>query len=162
VPKNQAALNKQLVPTPGTARHVSCHFRGRRGTATRYEYKNVMNLPLLVATLALPMTVLAGEISEVRVLDYEFRDIKVLSSPIELSEFKELWLKKSVHKPSMVEWLYKLDISSKGSGGDRWLYHPDGWVQVLTKGPASLYKIPSPESFNKIIGIHNKPLEPTR
>jgi hypothetical protein len=27
--------NPQLVPTPGTARHVSCGFRGRRGTAAR-------------------------------------------------------------------------------------------------------------------------------
>ncbi len=27
--------NTSLVPTPGTARHVSCCFRGRRGTALR-------------------------------------------------------------------------------------------------------------------------------
>lgn len=27
--------NLPLVPTPGTARHVSCGFRGRRGTAAR-------------------------------------------------------------------------------------------------------------------------------
>lgn len=31
----EAAHNKQLVPTPETARHVSCDVRGRRGTAAR-------------------------------------------------------------------------------------------------------------------------------
>lgn len=31
------AYNKQLVPTPETARHVSCRFLGRRGTAARYQ-----------------------------------------------------------------------------------------------------------------------------
>jgi hypothetical protein len=28
--------NKQLVPAPGTTRHVSWWFRGRRGTAARW------------------------------------------------------------------------------------------------------------------------------
>jgi len=30
------SANKQLVPTPETARHDSCWVRGRRGTAARY------------------------------------------------------------------------------------------------------------------------------
>jgi len=28
--------NKLLVPTPGTAHHVSCYFRGGRGTTARW------------------------------------------------------------------------------------------------------------------------------
>jgi hypothetical protein len=31
----EVAHNKQLVPTPGIARHVSYCVRGRRGTAAR-------------------------------------------------------------------------------------------------------------------------------
>lgn len=35
--------NPQLVSTPGTARHVSWCFRGRRGTAARYASREKLN-----------------------------------------------------------------------------------------------------------------------
>ena len=34
-----ATPNTLLVPTPETARHVSCCFRGRRGTSTRWALR---------------------------------------------------------------------------------------------------------------------------
>jgi hypothetical protein len=33
--------NPSVVPTPGTARHVSCGVRGGRGTSTRYLKKSL-------------------------------------------------------------------------------------------------------------------------
>lgn len=120
-----------------------------------------MKLFSLIATLVLPMIASAGDISRVSILDNEFREVKVISSRNGLSEFEEHWSKKSAHKPAAVEWHYKLDISNK-SGRDRWLYHPDGWVQVLSVTSTPLYKISSPEQFNQLIGVHNKPLGPAR
>ena len=120
-----------------------------------------MKILLIVAALLIPIISHAGEISNVRVLDSEFREVKVISTESELSQFEDLWSKKTKQGSIKVKWLYKLDISGK-SKGNRWLYHPEGWVQVLTKQHTTTYKISSPEQFNKLLGIHNTSLNRTR
>ena len=112
----------------------------------------------IVALLA-PLLVQAGEITKVSVWDSEFRQVKVISTESELSKFEELWSKKTKQDPIKVKWLYKFDIDSK-TKGNRWLYHPTGWVQVLSAKKVTVYKLSSPAEFNKLLGIHNTSFNP--
>ena len=50
--KKQVALNKQLVPTPGTAHHVSWYFRGRHDSTLEQNNKGFhgqLSMVLLIA-----------------------------------------------------------------------------------------------------------------
>jgi len=107
-----------------------------------------------ITALIFPLLAHAGEITKVSVLDSELRQVKVISTESELSQFEELWSKKTKQDPVKVKWLYKLDIDTK-TNGNRWLYHPTGWVQVLSAKKVTAYKLSSPEEFNKLLGIHN-------
>ena len=105
---------------------------------------------LLAAILLIPLTGYSGEITKVSVLDSEFREIKVLSTKTEISRFAELWSKRSKQEPIKVWWPYKLDISEK-SKSERWFYHPDGWVQLLSAKTPKVYKLSSPEEFHELL-----------
>ena len=123
----------------------------------------------LAFAMLLPLSAMADTIVEVSVLDSEFRVVKVLTSNEDLSLFNQMWSEKIKQKKRdstelfyMQNPHYKLDIrssdpkQSRGWESRRWIYHPDGSVQVLSKGIVPTYKVPSPEEFNKLISAETK------
>ena len=75
---------------------------------------------------------LNSEITRVAVLDGEFRKVNTLSSQDDINKFKFFWDSKStLTDEKIIDWSgsYKLDISTN-DGGNRWMYHPEGWVSV--------------------------------
>lgn len=102
----------------------------------------------------------AGEISLVKVRNQKFEIVKVINDKASLQLFERIWKTKRKVKSSVApQWLYKIDIEGKGHG-DRWLYDPGGYVQVLSKAKVPIYEIPTPDPFNQLIGTHNKGVVP--
>lgn len=91
----------------------------------------------------------------VKVFDSNFKCIKTLSSPEELSKFERLWTKKEiVSLPSKPSWNYKLDLIGFSKVG-RWLYCSSGHTELLTKSVSLPYQIQEHHQFNELLGIPN-------
>ena len=100
-----------------------------------------------------------GAFQEVKVMDRNGQSIKVLRDPSELQILAQHWSQRQEKgKPANISWIFHVNIRQ---GGDwtTWLYHPDGWMQVLTKQRVPTYKISEPEAVNKLLGIHNNRLK---
>lgn len=103
-----------------------------------------------------PVISVAGEISSVIVRNEKLEIINVLSNAKTISSFESLWKKKTKVSPSAkLVFAYKIDIKSQGNS-DRWLYSPEGFVQVLSKAKVTTYKIFAVHEFNELIGIQIK------
>ena len=110
----------------------------------------------LISAILFPSLVQSGEISAVTVFDTSFKKVSDIKSENKLTSFEGYWLKKKKVDPLKIKWQYLIDVSGKTTS-DRWRYHPEGWVQVLTKQQAKTYRISSVDEFNQLIGIkHNK------
>lgn len=121
-----------------------------------------INLILLTLIIIGAVVSSAGDITKVSVRDKNFAVVKVIKDHKLLQQFENTWKeKKKLKNLPLPQWLYKIDIEGKGYG-DRWLYDPAGFVQVLTKAKTPVYHIPDTESFNKLIGTHNLSQEPIR
>jgi hypothetical protein len=117
---------------------------------------------LILLAILLATQSIAGEISRVTVRNQNFDIVKVINDKAVLQQFEMIWNTRAKLKSSVnPQWLYKIDIEDKGRG-DRWLYDPSGYVQVLSKAKVPLYKIPAPNSFNQMIGAHNQAARPDR
>ncbi len=99
-------------------------------------------------------------ISKITVLNNDFKEVKLIEDPNELFEFTKQWNSKVDLKDGTVPFgvsaktkHYKIDVVAEGRS-TRWLYLPIGRVHILTKGPASTYKIEDIEAFNKLIGAN--------
>ena len=113
------------------------------------------NRALTICILLWAANAFAGDVSKVTVRNSDFQVIKTLNDKEPLEEFSKIWGSKQVYNGSEIpQWLYKLDIEQKGHG-NRWLYDPKGYVQVLSKARVPVYVLP-PEPFNKLIGAHNQ------
>jgi hypothetical protein len=115
-------------------------------------------LKLFVACTFLSLSACAADdVAQVSVRDSDFRPVKTLVSEPDLARFRELWSKKiKLSSEVKANFNYKLDLVTQGSGGGRWLYDPAGLVQALSVKQTSMYKISSPEEFNKLLGIESK------
>ena len=120
--------------------------------------KIIISIPILFLCLTSVLSI-AGEISKVTIRNEHFDVITVLEDAKAIQSFEVLWKRKTKF-PSPVETKlsHKIDIESKGRS-ERWLYSPEGFVRVLSKSKVPTYRISSVDEFNKLIGLHNKPLK---
>jgi len=80
---------------------------------------------------------------------------RTLTAKVDLSQFHQLWSKKIKQElPPNIDWTYSIRISTENKSA-LWLYHPSGWVKVLSKTVVPVYKLGTPEDFNHLLGIHN-------
>lgn len=100
-----------------------------------------------------PIWTTAEDIAFVQVLDDQFRLVRKLTSTDDLAAFRDLWSGRVKYKGAAVmRPRYKIDVREDHKGA-RWLYDPDGFVQVLSKAETPVYQLPSPAAFNKLLGI---------
>jgi hypothetical protein len=77
---------------------------------------------------------------------------RTMTSAEELEAFRALWSSRKKLPPNTpLQVQYKFTILS-GGRGDTWFYDPSGLAQVLTKARTPVYRLPSPEAFNRLIG----------
>lgn len=96
--------------------------------------------------------------------DQDNQIIKVITSDRDLAAFRDMWSTMSEAEPA--SWTpaagrshYKLDIQWTRRAGrtrtSRWLYHPDGFVNLVAKWRAiwvaPLYRAPTPAEFETIL-----------
>jgi hypothetical protein len=86
-------------------------------------------------------------------LDPDPQVLRTLASAEELEAFTELWSTRvtlgNVPKPDAS---YRFYIGRERRG-DSWYYNPEGFVWMLTIQRKPLYRLPSPEAFNTLLGI---------
>ena len=108
-----------------------------------------------------------ADIVEVSVFDDYFQRIKTLEPGPELAAFGEFWSQRA--EAQLALWPspglrspYKIDIRRFDPRQDRhtttrWLYDPTGLARLVEIWPplssASLYSLPDPAGFNKLLGI---------
>ena len=105
------------------------------------------------------------DITKVTIRDPRFQLVKEIDGGDDLAAFRRMWddrieadpgLWKSAGQEFYGHGAYKLDIR-RAKSGSRWLYHPSGLTKVLAIWRAiwvaPLYRLRSPEEFNKLIGI---------
>jgi hypothetical protein len=91
------------------------------------------------------------EITNIKVLNSEFNEIKVINKPVQLIEINKILSKvELINKLPNVVWNYKLDIQAiKGSG--RWLYNEEGYIVKLNYQMEPVYRIKDSIAFKKAI-----------
>jgi hypothetical protein len=105
---------------------------------------------------------------KVTVWDARFKVIETIIADAELAAFGEIWSQKIEQpKETMTAYRYYLDLRHlRGSkySTTRWLYDPSGLAKVLgipffgIRIP--IYRIPSPDRFNQLLGIDPEPTYP--
>jgi hypothetical protein len=94
-----------------------------------------------------------GPIRAVSVRNAQFEVVKILA-PSELPEFAWQWENKrkvEASPGSLGGQHLKLDVQRQGSNG-RWLYQTTGYVHLLSMQTQPIYRLPEPETFNRLIG----------
>jgi hypothetical protein len=86
----------------------------------------------------------------VTVWDENYKVVHVLNGHKEVSAMQSIWLKRKKIKSAKIvpRWKYKIDLPDS----TRWLYDPRGYLQILSPQEQPLYKIPSVDEFNRLIG----------
>jgi hypothetical protein len=105
------------------------------------------------------------DIAKVTIRDPRFQVVKEIDGGDDLAAFRRMWddrieadpgLWKAAGQEFYGHGAYKLDIR-RADSGSRWLYHPTGLTKVLAIWRAiwvaPLYRVRSPEEFNKLTGI---------
>lgn len=117
---------------------------------------------LIVVALALSMWLrfpLGRKIDQVVVRDLRHADapvIRTIDSAEELKAFHTIWSNRENLPPeTAVQVQYKFELLSGGQG-DAWLYDPAGLARVLSKARTPVYRLPSPEAFNGLLGIDRR------
>ncbi len=117
-------------------------------------YRAVLITTSLVAAATL-MAAFGGAavITKVTVRNEKFEQTRTPASPRELERFNLLFAKKKKAKPPEgLKWTNKLDIEQgRRRKSTRWLYHPDGWLVVLSKALTPVYMLESPDEFRKLV-----------
>jgi hypothetical protein len=116
-----------------------------------------MKIKLCLLLLLLTGTFACNEeFQEVQVIGPNGQTIRVLRDPSELRILSENWRQRQEkEKPSDIPWIYHVNVR-QGKHWTTWLYHPDGWMQVLTKKRVPTYNILSPAMVNNLLGTHDK------
>jgi len=104
------------------------------------------------------------KITQVSVLDPDFKVVKKITDATQLSSFEKYWESKKRLQPSPEppgQYNYKIDVvqeNTKDRKSRRYLYdEKKGTLRVLTKTITPEYQIQDLDSFNKLIGL--KPIE---
>jgi len=94
--------------------------------------------------------VASEDITEIKILNTEFKVIKIIKNPNELKLAKNEWGKLvSINSLPNTNWSHKIDITSKSIGG-RWLYNKQGYLAKLNKQLKPIYKVNNVKTFNKV------------
>jgi hypothetical protein len=106
-----------------------------------------------------------SDITKVTIRDPHFQVIKEIDGGDDLAAFRRMWddrieaapeLWKAAGQETYGHGAYKLDIR-RAESDSRWLYHPTGLTKVLAIWRAiwvaPLYRLRSPQEFNKLVGI---------
>jgi hypothetical protein len=101
------------------------------------------------------------KVDQVIVWDMRHADapmIRTINSAEELKTFLAIWSNREKLPPeTSMQVRYRLALLSGGQG-DSWLYDPAGLTRVLSKARTPVYRLPSPELFNRLIGADQGPL----
>ena len=107
-------------------------------------------LILILIVVLLPFAAQAEEITGITIRDKSFEVINDIRDEKMVLRFQDHWNKKTkIEGETLIAPMYKIDINP----GNRWLYDPAGYVQVLSKAKVPIYKLQSPEEFNTLLGI---------
>jgi hypothetical protein len=107
-------------------------------------------LIFILIVVLLPFAARADEITSITIRDKNFEVVNDIRDEKMILRFQNYWNKKTkIVAETRTVPIYKIDINP----GDRWLYDPEGYVQVLSKAKVPIYKLHSPEEFNTLLGI---------
>lgn len=82
----------------------------------------------------------------------DFPVVRTIDSAEELKAFRTIWTNREKLPPeTAVQVQYRFDILT-GGHGDAWLYDPAGLTRVLSKARTPVYRLSSPEVFNRLLG----------
>ncbi len=93
-----------------------------------------------------------AQIIQVKVWDADFQVIQTIDDSITLASLKSIWEDRtSFTMPERPNFTHKVDIAT-ADGSTRWLYHPDGYVTVLsTSAGTPIYRIAQPDRLREIL-----------
>lgn len=92
-------------------------------------------------------------ITSIKVLNNDFKVIKIISSQSEILKFQTEWCSlKKIQSPANTNWTNKLDIEG-GELSGRWLYNSNGYISRLNYQLKPSYQVPNAISINKILGL---------
>ncbi len=113
-------------------------------------------LIFILVVVLLPVSARADEIISITIRDKNFEIINEIRDEKMLLRFQDHWSKKTkIAAETPTALIYKIDINP----GNRWLYDPAGYVQVLSKAKVPVFKLHSPEEFNRLLGIPGKKIK---
>ena len=92
------------------------------------------------------------QITQVKVWDEDFQVIQTIDDSTALESFKSIWENRSSFTMSQrSDFTYKVDVITT-EGSTRWLYHPDGYVTVLsTNAGTPIYRIAQPDRLREML-----------
>lgn len=92
------------------------------------------------------------QITQVKVWDADFQVIQTIDDSATLGSFKSIWENRtSFTMPERPDFTHKVDVTT-AEGSTRWLYHPDGYVTVLsTNAGTPIYRIDQPDRLKEIL-----------
>ena len=118
-----------------------------------------MRIMKIIALLLLTVPLfLAGcrnnddQITQVKVWDADFQVIRTINDSTTLGSFKSIWEDRTSFTMSeRPDFTHKVDIATT-EGSTRWLYHPDGYITVLsTNAGTPIYRIAQPDRLREIL-----------
>ena len=92
------------------------------------------------------------QITQVKVWDADFQVIRTINDSTTLGSFKSIWEDRTSFTMSeRPDFTHKVDIATT-EGSTRWLYHPDGYITVLsTNAGTPIYRIAQPDRLREIL-----------
>lgn len=92
------------------------------------------------------------QITQVKVWDADFQVIQTIDDSITLESFKNIWEDRASFTMSeRPDFTHKVDIAT-AEGSTRWLYHPDGYITVLsTSSSTPIYRIAQPDRLREML-----------
>ena len=91
------------------------------------------------------------QITQVKVWDTDFQVILTIDDSTTLASLKSIWEDRTSFTMSRrPKFTHKVDVATT-EGSTRWLYHPDGYVTVLSKTGTPIYRIAQPDRLREIL-----------
>ena len=90
-------------------------------------------------------------ITDVKVLDPDFKTICVVTNSSVLRDLNQIWTERTAVGPSSThKFTHKVDVTT-GEATTRWLYDPSGYATILSKVRMPIYRFKSPEKLKGIL-----------
>lgn len=92
------------------------------------------------------------QITRIKVWDADFQVILTIDDSTTLESFKSIWEDRtSFTLPERPNFTHKVDVITT-EGSTRWLYHPDGYVTILsTNAGTPIYRIAQPDRLRDML-----------